>query len=144
MPTVNPLARRDCHWNMWSCQVWLKKKQTTYVKPSPLQPNSKGTGILQGGRCWGAESMIQGTAAAEKVMLTSLISAVWEISTNKSCIFYGLSHMKDLHACKLRRVQFLLAGNMKTYIDLRRDALMNVSLLWKPTSQGHPMNSMLT
>lgn len=77
--------------------------------------------------------MTQGTAAAEMMVLTQLINATWEISMNSSRILYDQSHTKNLIACKLHRVQFILYGNMKSYIDLRTDVLVNLRMLQKPS-----------
>jgi len=63
---------------------------------------------------------------------------------DKSYISYDQSHMQNLLACKLCSIQFLLQGNMKNNIYLRRDLLINLRMLQKPTSQGVPMNWMLT
>lgn len=46
--------------------------------------------------------------------------------------------MTNLLACKLCRVQFGLYRNMKSFVDLRRDALVDLRMLQKPTSQGDP------
>lgn len=47
--------------------------------------------------------------------------------------------MKHLIVCKFHRAQIILY-KMKSYRDLLREEFMNLSMLQKPPSQGHPMS----